>query len=137
MPTRVPLLRSHALVVVWVTVNGTADLRIAVDAGSVFTIISQRAAARTGLTLSGPFHQIPLVTAERVTAPVTLGRLDSLQIGAVSLQNVEAGIAQLPAVLDIDGILGLSFLRHFRVTFEFDTASLVLREPPPAGRASR
>ena len=130
MPTCVSILAGHALATVWVTVNDLVDIRFAVDTGSVFTFISQRAVARTGLELVGPFREIPLLTAERMTARVSLGRLQKVQLGTVTLQNVEAGFFPLPVALDIDGILGLNFLKRYRVTFEFDTSSLVLREFP-------
>jgi len=36
-------------------------------------------------------------------------------------------IVALPVALRVDGLLGVNFLEKFRVTFEFDQATLVLR----------
>ena len=36
-------------------------------------------------------------------------------------------MADLPEILRVDDLLGLDVLRRFRVTFEFDTRTLLLR----------
>jgi|GEM_PF-5076749 len=54
-------------------------------------------------------------------------RLDRLAIGAVILPHHEVVVAEVPPVLRVHGLLGLDVLRRFRVTFEFDTRTLVLR----------
>jgi predicted aspartyl protease len=61
-------------------------------------------------------------------------RLDRVQVGASLVTGLEASVHDLPAFFRADGLLGLNFLRRFRVTFEFDTRTLVLREPPPRRR---
>ena len=60
-----------------------------------------------------------------ILAPVV--RLASLQIGAQRLTNVEALVLPLPAELRVDGLLGVNVLEHFRTTFEFPQATIVLR----------
>jgi predicted aspartyl protease len=54
-------------------------------------------------------------------------RLNSLQVGDKKVNNLEVLIVALPAALRVDGLLGVNFLEKFRVTFEFDQATLVLR----------
>ncbi len=54
-------------------------------------------------------------------------RLNSLQVGGQSARNIDALVMPLPAVLRIDGLLGVNFLEMFRVTLEFDNATLILR----------
>ena len=137
MPARVPLLRAGDLFAVRVIVNGAYELNMLVDTGSAFTLLAEDWAEEFRFRLEPPLRSIGLVTVERLAGPLMLGRLGSLQVGGALLQGIEAGLTRLPDALRVDGILGLSFLRNFRVTFEFDSASLVLREPPTAGRASR
>jgi hypothetical protein len=48
------------------------------------------------------------------------------------VQRIAASVYDLPALFRADGLLGMSFLGRFRVTFEFDTRALVLRRPPSA-----
>jgi predicted aspartyl protease len=50
-----------------------------------------------------------------------------LQVGDKIIHNLEALIIELPTLLRVDGLLGINFLEKFRVTFEFEQATLVLR----------
>lgn len=136
MPWRAPLLRAGDLFAVRVVVDGTYELNMLVDTGSAFTLIDEDWAEEFGFSLARPFRSIRLVTVERLGGQLTLGRLGALQVGSAQLQGIEAGLIRLPDLLRVDGILGLSFLRNFRVTFEFDSSTLVLREPASA-RTSR
>jgi len=56
--------------------------------------------------------------------------LDSLRLGAAELRNVEVALVDLPASVNLDGLLGVNVLDRFRVTFEFHHATLVLRPDP-------
>lgn len=132
MPARVPFLLGYRVVVVWGLLSDAFRLRFLVDSGSTYTLLSEEVARKTGLTLNEPYSWASIVTIEHVVAPVRLGRIDSLRIGTARLQNVEMGLASLSRTLGVDGILGLNVLRNFRVTFEFDSSTLVLREPASA-----
>ena len=57
-------------------------------------------------------------------------RLDRVRVGAGTVSGLEVSCYDLPAFLGADGLLGLNFLRRFRVTFAFDSGVLILREPP-------
>lgn len=80
------------------------------------------------MDLDRPLRREVLVTVERQTQPIPLVVLDSLQVGGATVKGLTVGVFDLPAQVRADGLLGLDFLRHFRVTFEFDTGVLVLRE---------
>jgi predicted aspartyl protease len=58
---------------------------------------------------------------------VPIGRIASLRLGAIELQDVEVAIVDLPPGLNIDGLLGVNVLDRFRATFEFRRSTLVLR----------
>lgn len=58
-------------------------------------------------------------------APVI--RLESLQIGSLSLHDVEALVLPFPRELRLDGLIGVNVLNRFRATFAFDERTLVLR----------
>jgi predicted aspartyl protease len=58
---------------------------------------------------------------------VPVVRVQSLQVGAQRLTDVEALVLGFPPELHVDGLLGVNVLGRFRATFEFDRATLVLR----------
>jgi clan AA aspartic protease (TIGR02281 family) len=127
---RIPFLPGHQLVLVPVLLNRTKAFRFIVDTGAQRIIISSNVAATLDLDVSHPIRSEAIVTAERQTPPVPVVRLDSVQIGGIRRSDIEASVFDLPSALRADGLLGLNFLREFRVTFEFDRSSLILRPRP-------
>lgn len=127
MAGRIPFVPGHPMVVIWAKINGITDARLLVDTGSYRTMISEHMARFAGLSPGDPLRTEPLVSIEREMAPVPIVRLESFQIGATVMANMDVGILSLPPQVRADGILGLDFLRQFRVTFEFDRRVLILR----------
>lgn len=125
--TRIPFITGRQLVLVPVVLNRTKAFRFIVVTGAQRIIISHDVAVTLGLDISHPLRAEAIVTAERQTPPVPVVRLDSVQIGGIRLSHIEASVFDLPPALRADGLLGLNFLRRFRVTFEFDRSSLILR----------
>jgi clan AA aspartic protease (TIGR02281 family) len=125
--TRIPFISGHQLVLIPVVLNRTKAFRFIVDTGAQRVMISHNVAATLGLDVSHPIRAEAIVTAERQTPPAPVVRLDRVQIGGIRLSRLEASVFDLPPALKADGLLGLNFLREFRVTFEFDRSSLILR----------
>jgi predicted aspartyl protease len=73
-----------------------------------------------------PVQKVPLVTAsERAEAP--LGRVDKVTVGThCSAINVQLISIPLPETLPAEGLLGASFLRHFLISMNYETAMLEL-----------
>lgn len=59
------------------------------------------------LTAKGSFERVPWV------------RLDRVQVLGVSSEHVEAVIINLPATTGLDGLLGGSYLRDYRVLVDY------------------
>lgn len=96
------------------------------DTGAARTLITPDVALDFDLDVRTPLRQERIASVHHVvSAPVV--RLASLQIGAQRLTNVEAVVLPLPAALRVDGLLGINVLEHFRTTFEFAQATIVLR----------
>ncbi|MGH7774619.1 MAG: retropepsin-like aspartic protease family protein [Candidatus Binatia bacterium] len=125
--TRIPFITGHLLVLVSVVINRTKVFRFIVDTGAQRVIISRDVADTLGLDIVHPLRLETIVTAEWQTPPAPVVRLDSVQLGGIRLRDLEASVFDLPSALRADGLLGLNFLRRFRVTFEFDRSTLILR----------
>jgi predicted aspartyl protease len=96
------------------------------DTGAARTLITPDVAFELNLDVRTPMRQERIASVHRVvSAPVV--RLASVQIGAQRLTNIEALVLTLPAELRVDGLLGVNVLEHFRTTFEFPQATIVLR----------
>ena len=96
------------------------------DTGAARTLITPDVAFELNLDVRTPMRQERIASVHRVvSAPIV--RLASIQIGAQRLTNIEALVLPLPAELRVDGLLGVNVLEHFRTTFEFPQATIVLR----------
>ncbi len=105
--------------------------RLLIDTGAAITVVVPRTAARLGLSLDKPHRTMTIGTAHTArTSPISIFKLDSLQIGSVEAVNLDVGLVDFPPRLRIDGALGVNFLARFHPTFEFDTGTLILRPLP-------
>ncbi len=105
------------------------DFEFLLDTGAAYTAVSKDLIALLDIPVDlqrtyaiAPAHgrvfQAPLVT------------IRELWIGGFRLAAVTAIVLDFPPVLKIDGVIGMNILRQFRMTFEPDTATLILRRMP-------
>ncbi len=125
---RVPFLPGRALIAVRTALNDLDDVVLIADTGAERTVISRDMAIGLGLDLRRPLRLQPLHGIGR-SPPMPVVWLDRVQVGASTVSGLEASVYNLPALFGADGLLGLDFLRRFRVTFAFDSHVLILREP--------
>ena len=108
--------------------NHKVIARLLIDTGAAITVIVPRTAARLGLSLDKPHRMMTIGTAHTTrTLPIPIFELDCLRIGDAEVAHLEFGVVDFPPRLRIDGALGVNFLAHFYPTFEFDTATVILR----------
>lgn len=131
---------SEPLVLLPVSVEGprgTAQMRMALDTGSSFVVIPTQVARQIGYPLEDAEVTVDLHTA---TSPqrAALVTLRGVQAIGVRVALVEAACRDLPEEGPVQGLLGLSFLRHLDVDLHFQSRVLRARGPGSApGRPSR
>jgi predicted aspartyl protease len=123
---RVPFVLRARLIAVRATLDELANVLLIVDTGAQRTIISRGVAQSLGL--DSPLRLQALIGVGQ-SPPVPVVRLDRLRVGASTVLGLEVSVYDLPPVIASDGLLGLDFLRRFRVTFAFESGALILREP--------
>lgn len=57
--------------------------------------------------------------------------MQAIELGDLRLANLEVVCHDIPELAGIEGLLGLNFLRHFRVVIDYPSAILEIRRPPP------
>ena len=125
---RVALLAAGLPVAERATLNEREQVTLVVDSGAERMVISPRVATLVGLDLDHPLRRQALAGVGQ-SPPVPVVRLDRVRVGASTVLGLEASVYDLPPVIRADGLLGLNFLRRFRVTFAFDSGALILRDP--------
>jgi predicted aspartyl protease len=98
-----------------------------VDSGAAYCGITPEIVRLLGYDLHRPMARRSVASVQGVEAEVPSFRLQSLQVEGIIVQALEVLVVSLSPQLRIDGVLGVNFLERFRSTFDFDTATLVLR----------
>jgi clan AA aspartic protease (TIGR02281 family) len=120
----IPLQRRGSHFVVEATLNGYTPLRLIIDTGASLTIIKTdalRASLADDLSRY-PTHMFNTANGY-VQAPVL--NVDSLAIGEFQVTNLAVGGLDLQGQSDVDGLLGMNFLEHYR--FFIDQQNNLLR----------
>ncbi|MCL0066073.1 retroviral-like aspartic protease family protein [Dehalococcoidia bacterium] len=116
------------IIVLSITLQGEdAEKKIdmALDTGATYTMIPWEIAEILGYNPGASKERIPLITASGVErAPlITLKSISVLGKGA---DNVQVVVHNLPEKSYVDGLLGLSFLKRFKLSLDFRAGILEL-----------
>ena len=93
------------------------------DTGATYTAIPMRVATGLGMVVD-PARAVRILTAKGSFETVPLVRLDRVQVLGRGSEDVEAVIINLPASTGLDGLLGGSYLRDYRVVVNYRQGSL-------------
>jgi len=114
--------------VVDVVLNGKVTVPFYVDTGASLCVLSQGVADRLGLTEDDAAGTIRVMLANGSVDTATAVKLDSVQVGSSKAKNVEAAISDKPPGGGVDGLLGMSFLKHFHVKLDSKEHCLILEK---------
>jgi predicted aspartyl protease len=89
-----------------------------VDTGATYTMIPRKAALALGLNPAAAHRHIPIITASAVEY-VPLLRLPVFRCLGLELRHLEVACHDLPAESAVEGLLGLTVLRHVRPFQQF------------------
>ncbi len=134
-PTKSVTVNATGFVVVDVKLNGKGPYNFLVDTGATKTGVAKHVGQALGLhalhqkrkALSGFF----------AGATMTLSKVDSIQVGKAKSTDVEVGMQDLQPLssgigIALDGILGYTFMKDYRVTINYPEQTLSLeREKMP------
>ncbi|MFN0118129.1 MAG: TIGR02281 family clan AA aspartic protease [Elusimicrobiota bacterium] len=101
-------------------------LKLALDTGATYTMISYELLASIGVNLNKPKRSIDVTTGSGVilTPIVTVPVFRSL---GQEIKNLEVVCHDLPSEGIVDGLLGLNFLKHFNIELRFIDKKLVVK----------
>jgi predicted aspartyl protease len=116
------------LILVDVYANGGGPFQFAIDTGSSTSAITPELATQLGLAAT----PIGAATTGGAHVAVTAATLASFQVGGARIENASVIVADFFAMLSqvvgtrLDGIVGYSFLRNYKVAFDYPNATLSL-----------
>jgi len=97
------------------------------DTGAVCTMIAWDVAKDIGYDPAVAPRRTSIVTANGVV-DVPVITVAAVTLGDVCAENVEVVVHDIPEIADIQGLLGLSFLRHCRTVIDYAAGSLEITE---------
>ncbi len=126
----IPLEKIGGSFVVQVKLNEERTAHLIVDTGASMTVLSTNIAIDLGL-LGTTDNELLTVNTAGGSVQVNMNYLSSLTIGNAQAHNVAVAIHDLPDIPEeIEGLLGMSFLKHFLITLDAEHARLILRPKP-------
>ena len=112
----------HHVIILRVGIQGKAKqhlyLRMALDTGASLTVIPWNAAERLGYDPARSRRRVQFMTGSGMeAAPVFT--VEAMEVLGVCVSQVPVLCHDLPQRSFVDGLLGLSFLRHCRLVLDF------------------
>jgi clan AA aspartic protease (TIGR02281 family) len=99
-----------------VRLNDRTLVRMMLDTGAKYTVITPNLAERLALELEDA-RRIPVATARRVEL-VPLAPLAQVDVYGLMLEHIEAVVIDLLPALGVEGLLGMSFLERCRLVLD-------------------
>ena len=121
----IPLQRRGTHFLVGARPGRGGSLNLLIDTGASMTIVTPAALQSHGIHYTDTGRTGIFSTANgRVSAPVY--RIGKLAVGDWEVRQLEIGVLDLGNRTDIDGLLGMNFLRHFQFFIDQNRSSLRL-----------
>jgi len=98
--------------------HASREIDMILDTGALYTAISWDIAKDIGYDPAGASERVPIVTANGV---IEVPKIKVRGIGFRGLyaENVEVICHDIPEIAEIEGLLGISFLKHFKISLDF------------------
>lgn len=105
------------VIVLNVRLNERTLIPMLLDTGAKYTVITSNVARRLEIDIQSRGRNVSVVTASQLTR-VPLVSLDRVDVHGVALPDIEAVVADLPAALGVEGLIGMSFLKQCRLVLD-------------------
>lgn len=122
LPLKIPI------VVARIRVDGPKAFReidMIFDTGAVYTMISWDIAKDIGYDPAVSEKRTSIITANGIIE-VPLIKVKRITIKTAVADDVEVICHDIPEVVGIEGLLGLSFIRHFRTVIDYRKKQLLI-----------
>lgn len=114
------------IILVTATLYGRIQLKVQLvfDTGATYCMLPVAVVKKLGIPISKK-RTTQTTTASKVeTSPLV--DIPFMEVLGQRIENVTALVRDLPPLAGVDGLLGLSFLKHFKVMIDFEEGELSL-----------
>jgi clan AA aspartic protease (TIGR02281 family) len=130
--TAVPLEEDERALILNATIDHRKTAMFILDTGATYTSISEEMASDLGYDL----RHVPKVTITTANGQVSLPKikLSALTLNGYTIHDVEATVMPMPKNVPFSGLLGLSFVKRYKITIDSEASQLYIQ--PTAGEIS-
>ena len=122
---RVKFARQKGHIVIEAIINDKVEVMMMVDTGATLTVISKEVAERLEIDYDKLKEDVKLIGVSGQSLSAKFIILKSIKIGDVEGKNIEAVIVKDKTFKDVDGFLGMSFLKKFSFSMDKKKQSLI------------
>ena len=101
------------------------EVRLLIDTGAAMTVINDEVIEALGYNLNGKPRELFSTANGVIEAPVVT--LDELSLGQATISAIAVGALPLEMPSDVDGLLGMNFLRHYDFRIDQNRSVLLVR----------
>ena len=102
---------------------GAMQVNMILDTGAAYTMIDRTTVEKVGYKSGSVVKKVQIVTANgKIWVPFVY--IQRIAVEDVSVHHIPAIIHDIPGAVDIEGLLGLSFLKHFRTVIDYHKLTL-------------
>jgi clan AA aspartic protease (TIGR02281 family) len=98
--------------------KGTVRVDLIFDTGAAFTALSRSVVKIIGYDPALAKERQEIITANGVLDVPKL-RVVSIAVGDIEVKDIEVICHDIPELVEVRGLLGLSFLKHFRTVIDY------------------
>lgn len=113
------------------------ELNLVVDSGAGLCVLTQKSAAKLNIVGGIPVQASGI---GKNATPARIVTVPELNLNGALIKNEQFVVIDLPEILQCDGLVGYSFLKHFATTFDYDKNELRVADAklfkPAAGAAA-
>jgi clan AA aspartic protease (TIGR02281 family) len=124
--SRVSIESRGRMLVIEASINQRVTGRFLLDTGASFCVISKDLAAEAGLSGRKDGPKAHLTTAGGIVVEATIGEARRIDIGDAVARDVQVAVVEGNPTPGLQGVIGLSFLQHFKYSVEADGRALLL-----------
>ena len=121
-PVNIPLIIRNVKIL---GTKGSVRVDMIIDTGAALTAVSWSDLKVIGYDPAIVHERQEIITANGIIEVPKL-RIESISVGDAEAKNVEVICHDIPELAGIRGLLGLSFLRHFKTIIDYKQGYLEL-----------
>ncbi len=113
----IPFEKHGSVVIVKAMLNGKAPVKLILDTGASFTMISSGVAKQLDIDTEQSARTMPFQTANGMIQAALIN-LETISVAGLELKNLTAAVHDGLFDSEVAGLLGLNFLTHFRLDID-------------------